>query len=66
MICQGQIVKVDRSQGHLYPSDQAAVATSFKRKYSRTVLTLVKTTDRSGERSLRKKTSSSHMVTKNI
>ena len=36
MICQGLIVNVDRSQGHLYPSDQAAVATAFKRKYSRT------------------------------
>ena len=55
MICQGLIVKVNRSQDHLFPSDQAAVATAFKRKYSRTVLTLVKTTDRIGEKSLRKK-----------
>ena len=55
MICQGLIVKINRSRGHLFPSDQAAVATAFKRKYSRTVLTLVKTTDRIGEKSLRKK-----------
>ena len=32
MICQGLIVKINRWRGHLFPSDQAAVATAFKRK----------------------------------